>query len=116
MPDAECLFCRIIRREAPARVVYEDPLTVAIEDLQPQAPTHILVLSRTHIETLDELLPEHEPLIGHMVGVAAQLARERRISAAGYRTVFNCNRGAGQSVFHIHLHLLGGRSFGWPPG
>ncbi len=115
-PEAACLFCRIIRREASARIVHEDALAVAIEDIHPQAPTHLLVLPRRHVETLNDLLPEHEPLVGHLVTVAAQLARDRGVAAAGYRTVFNCNRGAGQSVFHVHLHVLGGRSFGWPPG
>jgi histidine triad (HIT) family protein len=116
MPEADCLFCRVVRKELPSRVVHEDPLIVAFEDIHPQAPTHILVVPRAHLETLNDLLPEHEPLIGHMVAVAAQLAKARGIAASGYRTLFNCNRGAGQTVYHVHLHLLGGRSFGWPPG
>ncbi len=113
---SECLFCRIARGEAPARIVFEDPLCVAFEDVRPQAPTHVLVIPRAHIATLDELQGEHEPLVGHLVTVAAAIARERGLTAAGYRTLFNCNRGAGQTVYHVHLHLLGGRSFGWPPG
>jgi len=111
-----CIFCRIIRREAPGKIVYEDETAVAIEDLHPQAPVHLLVLPRKHIETLDQITPDDEQLVGHLFQVANGLARDRGIESRGYRTVINNGAGAGQSVFHLHLHLLGGRVFHWPPG
>ncbi len=110
-----CIFCRIIQGELPAKKVYEDDHTLAFEDINPQAPTHILVVPKKHIDGLKEAAPEDAELIGHCHIVAAQLARERRIED-GYRTVFNVGPRAGQSVFHLHLHLLGGRGFRWPPG
>ena len=110
----ECLFCRIVRREMPAALVAETPESVAFRDINPQAPTHILVIPREHIASLDEA---REPeIIGRMTLLAAQLARSEGISASGYRTVINTNADAGQLVFHVHLHLLGGRRLGWPPG
>ena len=111
-----CLFCRIIAGERPARIVHQDERLVAIEDINPQAPVHVLVIPRKHIATLNDLTPEDEGLVGELVRCAASIARDRGIDQSGYRTVFNCNRGAGQSVFHIHLHLVGGRRMGWPPG
>lgn len=116
MNASDCLFCKIIAGDIPARMIHDDALTVAIEDINPQAPTHLLIFPRKHVATLNELVAEDEPTVGHMVTVAAQLAKQHGIAEAGYRTVFNCNAGAGQSVFHIHLHVLGGRSMGWPPG
>jgi histidine triad (HIT) family protein len=111
-----CVFCKIVRREAPGKIVYEDETVVAIEDLHPQAPVHLLIMPRVHIETLDAMKAEHEALIGHLFGVATGLARQRGIESRGYRTVINNGAGAGQSVFHLHVHLLGGRVFHWPPG
>jgi len=111
-----CLFCRIVAGRTPARIVHEDERIVAIEDVNPQAPVHVLVLPRRHIATLNDLTGEDEGLAGEMIRRAAAIARTRGIDEAGYRTVFNCNRDAGQSVYHIHLHLLGGRRLGWPPG
>jgi histidine triad (HIT) family protein len=111
-----CLFCRIAAGEIPARIVYEDDTLVAFHDVNPQAPVHVLVVPRRHIATLNELAPGDGALVGAMVERAAALARELGVDARGYRTVFNCNREAGQSVFHIHLHLLGGRPMAWPPG
>lgn len=113
---AQCLFCRIIAREVPASFVYEDEQIVAIDDINPQAPMHVLVLPRRHIATLNDVTAEEAVLVGGMVRRAAAIARERGCADRGYRTVFNCNRGAGQSVYHIHLHVLGGRGLRWPPG
>jgi histidine triad (HIT) family protein len=114
--NPSCLFCRIIAGERPARIVHQDERLVAIEDINPQAPVHVLVIPRRHIATLNDLTPDDAGLIGELVGRAAIIAKDRGIDQSGYRTVFNCNRGAGQSVFHIHLHLMGGRRMGWPPG
>lgn len=111
-----CLFCRIVAGEIPARIAYQDDQVVAFHDINPQAPVHVLVVPRVHIATLNDLSQEHEALIGVMHRRAAAIAHDLGIAARGYRTVFNCNREAGQTVFHIHLHLLGGRSLGWPPG
>jgi histidine triad (HIT) family protein len=113
---ADCLFCKIVRREIPATILYEDERVVAFNDINPQAPTHVLLVPKRHIETLNELSTEDDRLVGELVRRAAAIAGERGLSAGGYRTVFNTNRGAGQTVFHIHLHLLGGRSMTWPPG
>lgn len=110
-----CLFCKIIEGSIPAKKVYEDERCVAIEDIHPQAPTHILVIPKKHIPTLLDLTPEDAGLVGHLHLRAAEIARGRDLTA-GFRLVFNCNARAGQSVFHLHLHLLGGRSFRWPPG
>jgi histidine triad (HIT) family protein len=114
MPD--CLFCRIIRREIPASIVYEDERVLAFNDINPQAPTHVLLVPKRHISTLNDLIPGDDPLVGELNRRAAAIAHQRGISAGGYRTVFNTNSAAGQTVFHIHLHLLGGRPMQWPPG
>ncbi len=111
-----CLFCRIIAGEIPATRVYEDDQLVAFNDLNPQAPLHALIVPRAHLATLNDLGNEHEALVGAMVRRAAALAASRGFAKSGYRTVFNCNADAGQTVFHIHLHVLGGRSMTWPPG
>ena len=113
---SDCLFCKIIAKEIPSKTVYEDDEAVAFEDINPQAPTHILVLPRKHIAGLNDLAAADAALVGHLHLVAAKLARERGIADSGYRTVLNTGRGAGQSVFHLHLHLLGGRGMRWPPG
>ncbi len=112
---SDCLFCRIGRKEMEAKLVYEDPDIFAFEDIHPQAPTHILICPRKHLASLGEASAEDAALLGRLQLVAAQLARDRQLTE-GYRTIFNNGRGAGQSVFHLHLHLLGGRSFRWPPG
>ncbi|HTS67359.1 MAG TPA: histidine triad nucleotide-binding protein [Terriglobia bacterium] len=112
----DCLFCQIVNRQAPAKIVHEDELAVAIEDIHPQAPVHLLVLPRKHLLSLKEALPDDETLLGHLLLVAAQLARERGLESRGYRTVINNGAWAGQSVFHLHVHVLGGRAFHWPPG
>ena len=113
---ADCLFCKIARREIPASVVYEDERVLAFNDINPQAPTHVLIVPKRHIATLNELGTEDDRLVGELVRRAAGIAAERGLSAGGYRTVFNTNRDAGQTVFHVHLHLLGGRGMAWPPG
>jgi len=113
MPD--CIFCRIIRGEAPAKKVYEDERAFVFEDINPQAPTHVLIIPKKHIVGLKEAQAEDAEIIGYLHLVAAQIARQRGIEE-GYRTVFNVGPRAGQSVFHLHLHLLGGRSLRWPPG
>ena len=112
----ECLFCRIINHEIPGSIVYEDDRVLAFNDINPQAPTHVLVVPKRHISSLIDLGVEDDQLVGELVRRAAAIAKERGISAGGFRTVFNTNRDAGQTVFHIHLHLLGGRSMQWPPG
>jgi histidine triad (HIT) family protein len=117
MTDAtrDCLFCRIIRGEIPSKKVYEDEDVFAFEDIQPQAPTHVLVVPKKHFAGLKEAGGEHAELIGRCHLAAAQIARQRNIEQ-GYRTVLNVGPDAGQSVFHLHVHVLGGRSLGWPPG
>jgi histidine triad (HIT) family protein len=114
MPD-NCLFCKIEAKKLPSKIVYEDAEVFAFEDISPQAPTHILICPRKHLESLTEAGPGDQAVLGKVLLVAGQLARERKL-LAGYRTVLNSGRGAGQSVFHLHLHLLGGRGFHWPPG
>lgn len=111
-----CLFCRIVAGEIPASKVYEDANVVAFNDINPQAPMHILVVPRKHIATLNDLAPEHDALAGELIRRGAALAAERGYAESGYRTVFNCNADAGQAVFHIHLHVIGGRRLAWPPG
>jgi histidine triad (HIT) family protein len=111
-----CLFCRIITREIPASIGYEDDRVLAFNDINPQASTHVLVVPKRHIPTLNDLQESDDQIVGELVRRAAAIAKERGIEAPGYRAVFNTNRDAGQTVFHIHLHLIGGRSLGWPPG
>ena len=113
---SDCLFCNIVSGEIPTDFVYEDENVIAFRDINPQAPTHILIIPREHIETLNDIDQSHVELLGAMQLTASYLAKEEGINEKGFRTVFNCNRAAGQTVFHIHLHLLGGRSMGWPPG
>ena len=113
---SECLFCRIVNRQIPAKIVYEDERVVVIEDINPQAPLHVLVIPKTHIASLNDVTSGHDGLIGEMNRRAAIIARERGYADRGFRTVFNTNREAGQTVFHIHLHLLAGRPMAWPPG
>ena len=113
---ADCLFCKIIKREIPASIVYEDDRVLAFNVINPQAPAHVLVIPKRHIESLNELAPGDDAIVGELVRRAAAIAKERGISAGGFRTVFNTNRDAGQTVFHVHLHLLGGRPMHWPPG
>ena len=112
----DCLFCKIARKEIPATILYEDRLVTAFADIQPQAPVHALIIPKAHHATLNEVSAEEEQLLGHMVLVATKIAGETGLKEKGYRLVANCLASAGQSVFHVHLHLLGGRNFHWPPG
>lgn len=111
-----CIFCKIIKRQQPAKIVYEDDQVVAIEDIRPQAPVHLLVIPRKHVPTLKDAESSDEAMMGHLFMVVAHLARERQLEARGYRTVVNNGPWAGQTVYHLHLHVLGGRVFHWPPG
>lgn len=111
----DCLFCKILNNEIPADVIYEDDKVIAFNDISPQAPTHALIIPRKHIATLNDIQPEECDLVGHMVMVAGKIAEQQGFAADGYRTVFNCNSHGGQTVYHIHLHLLGGKPMGWPP-
>ena len=112
----DCLFCRIVAGEVPADIIYQDERSLAFRDINPQAPVHVLVIPRDHIESLDDAARNDEALLGHLLRVAARVANEQGLSESGYRTVINTGAGAGQSVFHLHLHVLGGRSLAWPPG
>lgn len=116
MSKQRCLFCRIVAGEIPAQFVHQDDYSVVIRDINPQAPTHVLVIPREHLESLDEASHKDEAMLGHLLRVAARVANEEGLSESGYRTVINNGTGAGQSVFHIHVHLLGGRPMHWPPG
>ena len=111
-----CLFCRIVAGEIPSTKVHEDDLVLAIRDIAPQAPTHVLLMPRTHIASLTDLTDADAALLGRLFAVSADVARAEGIEADGYRVVSNHGRAAGQSVDHLHLHLLGGRDFAWPPG
>ena len=112
----DCLFCKIARKEIPAKIAYEDNRLLAFHDIHPQAPVHLQVIPKQHIARVSELTPESAGLMAEMVLVANRLAREFKTAEPGYRLVMNCNPGAGQSIYHLHLHLLGGRSMKWPPG
>jgi histidine triad (HIT) family protein len=112
----DCLFCKIAERKIPAKIILENEEVVAFEDIHPQAPTHILIVPRKHIATLNDVTSEDQNLLGKIVMTGIEIARSRHIESSGYRLVLNTNRGAGQSVFHIHMHLLGGRTMAWPPG
>jgi len=109
-----CLFCRLVRREIPATIVHEDEHTLAFRDIDPKAPTHILVIPKQHVPTLNDT--SDAELRGRVVLAASAIATAEGLAEAGYRTVINCGAGAGQTVFHLHLHLLGGRPLHWPPG
>lgn len=112
----DCLFCRIMEHKASAKIIHEDETAVVIEDIHPQSPVHLLVLPRKHLPSLKEATADDEALLGHLFLLAAQVARERGLESKGYRTVINNGVWAGQSVFHLHVHMMGGRTFHWPPG
>lgn len=113
---SDCIFCKIARGEMDTKLIYEDDQVVAFNDMEPQAPVHLLIIPKKHISTLLDISAEDQELIGHIYRVAAKLARENDIAEDGFRLVSNCNENGGQSVYHIHFHLLGGRSMQWPPG
>lgn len=114
--SSDCLFCKIRDGQIPAKIVYRDERCVAFEDIRPQAPTHLLFIPLEHIPTVNDLTPEQREQVGHLLFAAAKVAKERGHADSGYRVVVNTNRDAGQTVFHIHLHLLAGRPLEWPPG
>jgi histidine triad (HIT) family protein len=114
--EQDCLFCRIIAGEISSDIVHQDERSLAFRDINPQAPVHVLVIPREHLESLDDASQRDEALLGHLLRVAARVANEQGLSESGYRTVINTGAGVGQSVFHLHLHVLGGRPVSWPPG
>jgi histidine triad (HIT) family protein len=116
MKTSGCIFCRVMARELPATVLYEDDRCVVIEDVHPVAPVHVLIIPRKHIATLKDAEPDEEGLLGHLLLVAARMAEGKNIVGRGFRTVINTNAGAGQTIYHMHVHVLGGRTMRWPPG
>jgi histidine triad (HIT) family protein len=116
MDHSNCLFCKILSGEIPADIVYESETAIAFRDINPQAPTHLVIIPRKHIATINDIAEEDELLVGSLYSAAREIAAAEGIAEDGFRAVMNCNEGAGQTVFHIHLHLLGGRPFTWPPG
>lgn len=113
---SDCIFCKIVNKELPAEIAYEDDKVLAFKDLSPQAPTHLLIIPKKHISTMNAIQEDDVALIGHIKLTAAKLAKDLGFAEAGYRVVMNCNEDGGQTVYHIHLHLLAGRSLAWPPG
>jgi histidine triad (HIT) family protein len=116
MAEPGCLFCRMIGKEIPVDFVHQDDQSIVIRDINPQAPTHLLVIPLEHIESLDEAAQKDEALLGHLLRVGARVANAEGLGETGYRCVINTGAGAGQSVFHLHVHVLGGRPMNWPPG
>ena len=116
MPGKNCLFCKIIAGDVPGEFVHQDEDCVVIRDISPQAPTHLLVIPREHLESLDEATQKEEALLGHLLRVGARMANSQGYEDSSFRTVINTGEGAGQSVFHLHVHVLAGRSMNWPPG
>lgn len=116
MSDPNCIFCKIIARNIPSKIVYEDDFAVAFEDVNPQAPVHILVVPRKHLSEIHSMTEADREVVGHLFLTAKQVAENKGLDAKGYRMVINNGAGAGQTVFHVHLHILSGRRFGWPPG
>ncbi|MDO8268583.1 MAG: histidine triad nucleotide-binding protein [Moraxellaceae bacterium] len=112
----DCIFCKVAAHDIPARTVFENERLIAFHDLFPQAPTHILIIPKTHYTTLNDVPAADSALLGEMMSTATQIAKELGVDESGYRVVMNCNKDGGQSVYHIHLHLLAGRQLGWPPG
>jgi histidine triad (HIT) family protein len=113
---AKCIFCEIISRNIPSSIVYEDEKVIAIDDINPQAPVHVLIIPKKHIPTIVDLRENEDELMGYLVKVARDIAIKKGIAERGFRLIFNCNSESGQTIYHIHLHLIGGRVMGWPPG
>ncbi len=116
MVHADCIFCKISRKEIPAKIVSESENALAFHDLSPRAPVHILIIPKTHVESVNHLTSDLAPVLGEMTLMAKNLAEQNKIDVSGFRLVMNTGRDAGQSVFHLHMHLLGGRMMEWPPG
>ena len=116
MNDPNCLFCKIAAGDIDADLVYESDSVLAIRDINPQAPTHVVIIPRRHIATINDIQVSDAEEVGQLFAAASVIAKQEGVDEAGYRVTMNCNEGAGQSVFHLHLHLLGGRRFSWPPG
>ena len=116
MTASDCLFCKIVNGEIPADIIHKSATTIAFRDINPQAPAHVLVIPRKHIATINDLTDPDREIVGDMYLAAKEIARAEGVADDGYRAVMNCNAGAGQTVYHIHLHVLGGRALGWPPG
>jgi len=112
----DCVFCKIAKKEIPAAIVYEDKDIIAFNDIKPQAPVHVIVIPKRHIDRVSDLSNENTGLAGKLIIASNSIAREKGIVDGGYRMTINCNRDAGQEVFHMHIHVLGGRKMGWPPG
>lgn len=113
---SDCIFCRIVRREIPAKVVFEDTQTLAFDDIHPQAPIHTLVIPKRHLASLAETGPDDAPMLGHLLRIGNQIARDKGVADSGFRFVINTGAHGGQTVFHLHIHVLGGRPMHWPPG
>ena len=116
MSEEDCLFCKIIAGKIPGDFMHQDEHCVVLRDINPQAPMHVLVIPREHLESLDDAAQKDEPVLGHLLRVGARVANEQGHGESGYRTVINTGAGAGQSVFHLHVHVLAGRPLNWPPG
>jgi len=116
MADSNCLFCKILSGDISADIVYESETAIAFRDINPQAPMHVLIIPRKHIATINDIADEDQSIVGSLYSAAREIASSEGLADEGYRVVMNCNEAAGQTVFHIHLHLLGGRPLGWPPG
>jgi len=116
MAQSNCLFCKILAGDIPADIVHESDSAIAFRDINPQAPTHVVIIPRKHIATINDISTDDNAIVGSLYSAAREIAAAEGLSEDGYRTVMNCNEAAGQTVFHIHLHLLGGRTFSWPPG
>ena len=116
MSSEDCLFCKILDAEIPADIIFESDEAIGFRDINPQAPTHVVIIPRKHIATINDLQAGDETVVGNLFAAAKQIAQQEGIADDGYRVAMNCNEAAGQTVFHLHLHLLGGRQLGWPPG
>ena len=116
MSNESCLFCKILAGDIPAEIIYESDTAIGFRDINPKAPTHVVVIPRKHIATINDIEPDDQQVVGSLFTAAREIAEKEGHADAGYRVAMNCNEAAGQTVFHIHLHLLAGRSFSWPPG